>query len=176
MKSHNLLWQVYFTGGRTDFPGQFDGDSCKHFLNLVENLEVCLKDLEGAYETVAPVISAIKISNEVRKQCFTVDLDPRYKNTIREFAHQMLRCDRSIRLKCHCVFVHIVQFLEAQEEKFPNKGLGFWAEQAIEGSHHKFDKEYEGFKRLLAHPQFEEKLFDCGLIHNKRAYGDQRNK
>ena len=31
------------------------------------------------------------------------------------------------------------EFLEFQKDKFPNKGLGFWAEQAAEGSHHRFD-------------------------------------
>ena len=70
----------------------------------------------------------------------------------------------------------VIQFLDVQKEKFPNKGLGFWAEQSLEGSHSKFDKEYEGYKRQLDDPTFEDKLMDCGLAHNERAYGDARNK
>ena len=113
--------------------------------------------------------------NQIRKQCFTVDLDPRYKDSIRNFAYQWLKCDRSITLKCHMLFVHVPQFLERQKNKFPNKGLGFWAEQSIEHCHNKVDKEYEGYKRQLDDPSFGPKMFDCMVAHNERAYGDRRN-
>ena len=108
---------------------------------------------------------------KIRKECFGVDLDQNYKNSIRKFAYLWLKCDRSITLKCHILFVHVVQFLELQEDKFPNKGLGFWAEQASEGSHQKFDHLYEGYKRQLDAPDHDEKLLDCGLAHNEKAYG-----
>ena len=61
LKSHNLLRQVYYTGGRTYFPGQFDGDSCKFFLNLVEKLETCLKNVDGAYEPVAQILTVMML-------------------------------------------------------------------------------------------------------------------
>ena len=76
----------------------------------------------------------------------------------------------------HILFVHVIQFLTAQEEKFPGKGLGFWAEQSIEGSHQKVDKEYIGFKRPLDDAKFDENLLDFGTGFNERAYGDERNK
>ena len=127
--------------------------------------------MPGAFESVEPILTAMKCFNEIRKQCFTVDLDQNYKNSIREFAYLWLKCDRNITLKCHVLFVHVVQFLEFQEDKFPNKGLGFWAEQASEGSHHKFDQSYEGYKRQLDAPDHDQKLFDCGNAHNEKAYG-----
>ena len=85
--------------------------------------------------------------NNVRKQCFTVDLDPNYKNGIRQFAHLWVKCNRAITLKCHILFVHVVQFLESQKDRYPNKGLGFWAEQASEGSHNKADKAFAAYLR-----------------------------
>ena len=64
-----------------------------------------------------------------------------------------------------------MQFLELQKDKFPNKGLGFWAEQAAEGSHHKFDQHHEGYKRQLDAPDHDAKLFDSGAAFNEKSYG-----
>ena len=147
LKRHSLLRQVYFLSDRKDFPGQFDGDSCKFFLNLVDKLEAALKEVAGAFEAVEDILVAMKAFNNVRKQCFTVDLDPNYKNGIREFAHLWVKCNRAITLKCHILFVHVVQFLESQKDRYPNKGLGFWAEQASEGSHNKADKAFAAYLR-----------------------------
>ena len=176
LKRHNLLRQVYFLSDRKDFPGQFDGDSCKFFLNLVDKLEAALKEVEGAFEAVEDILVAMRAFNNVRKQCFTVDLDPNYKNGIREFAHLWVKCNRAITLKCHILFVHVVQFLESQKDRYPNKGLGFWAEQASEGSHNKADKAWAAYQRQLDDPEFMSKLFDCFVAFNERAYGDERNK
>ena len=113
----------------------------------------------------------MKCFNQIRKECFGVDLDQNYKLSIRKFAYLWLKCDRSITLKCHILFVHVVQFLGFQENKFPNKGLGFWAEQASEGSHHKFDQHHEGYKRQLDAPDHDLKLFDSGAAFNEKAFG-----
>ena len=176
LKDHSLLRQQYFTGGRTDFPGKFDGNHCKFFLDLVDDLERYLREVEGAFETVEPILIAMRAFNRVRKQCFGVDLDPNYENSIKEFGRLWKKCDRSITLKCHELFVHVVQFLENPviKSKFPNKGLGFWAEQASEGSHSLWEKFYQRFKRQLDAPDFEQKFFDCNVAFNEKAYGDSQ--
>ena len=176
LKDFNLEKEVYFCDGKTDFPGTFNGPSCAKFLSLVDKLEEYLRKVQGALETVQPILTAMRAFNNVRKQCFTVDLDPNYKNGIREFAHLWIKCERSITLKCHILFVHVVQFLEAMKDRFPDRGLGWWGEQASESSHHKFENFYEErYKRKLDHPEHDQKLFDCCVAFNEKAYGDERN-
>ena len=58
--------------------------------------------------------------------------------------------------KVHCVFEHIVQFLEIKELK---TGLGAWSEQAMESVHHDLKLEWERSKVGPNHTDYESILF-----------------
>ena len=117
----------------------------------------------------------MKAFNNVRKQCFGMVLDPVYQNSIREFALLWLKCDRSITLKCHVLFVHVVQFLNFAKDAYPGKGLGFWAEQASESVHKKWEEFWLHRKRPITDPDYERVLFDSLCAFNARHYGNEND-
>ena len=173
----NLERDKYFTGGRDELAGQFNGNSCKKFMDNIPTLEQYLSGEPEALRIALPILEAMKAFNRVRMECFGVDLDPyaNYKESIATFAHLWKKCDRSITLKTHALFVHVVQFLELMKDRFPGKGLGFWMEQAGESVHGKWEECWEESGRKMSHSDYDSHLLDRGTLFNHKHYGDQND-
>ena len=166
----------YYGSGEADgLKGQFAGNGCKTLLDHVDGHEGLVyflsKDAE-ALQLVEPILDAMRAFNVVRKQCFGVILDANYKDSIKTFANLWLKCDRSITLKCHVLFVHVVQFLERKAENFPGKGLGFWGEQAAESIHSKWATFWERRKVPTGHKDYDKILFWALVEFNATHYGN----
>ena len=114
----------------------------------------------------------MKAFNKVREDCFGINLNKRYKNSINDFANFMLKCDRSITLKCHILFVHVPQFLDLKKDQYPDKGLGFWAEHALESCHSLWKKFWSHRKVPPDHPKYHEILFWALVEFNGGHYGN----
>ena len=122
-----------------------------------------------------PIIRAMRAFNLVRKSCFGVTLFPNYKERIEDFAHLWKQCDRSITLKSHILFVHVGQFLDRMKHRFPDKGLGFWMEQAGECIHHIWENFWGEAGRKMSHSEYESFLFERGMALNNKHFGDEND-
>ena len=173
LKRYCLKRGYYFKSGKNELGGTFAGGDCRKLLNHIDDLEQFLRQEEQVFEIAKPILQAMRDFNTVRKQCFGIDLDPKYKESIAVFAKSWLKCEKSITLKCHVLFVHVVQFLERMASVYPNKGLGFWAEQAIEAVHSKWDEFWEHRKVSIDHPKYDEILWNAGSYFNALHYGNE---
>ena len=180
LKDFCLKWNLervdYYGSGEGDgLRGQFAGNGCKTLLDHVDGHEGLVyflsKDAE-ALQLVQPILDAMRAFNVVRKQCFGVILDANYKDSIKTFANLWIKCDRSITLKCHVLFVHVVQFLERNAEKYPGKGLGFWGEQAAESIHSKWEAFWARRKVPTTHKDYDKILFWALVEFNAMHYGN----
>ena len=180
LKDFCLKWCLervdYFGSGEADgLKGQFAGNGCKTLLDHVdgaEGLVYFLSKNAEAFQLVEPILDAMRAFNVVRKQCFGVILDANYKDSIETFANLWIKCDRSITLKCHVLFVHVVQFLEKNAQNFPGKGLGFWSEQAAESIHSKWANFWERRKVPTTHKDYDKILFWALVEFNVGHYGN----
>ena len=171
LRRTGLKRKEYFTKGRTTFPGQFAGDDCKTFLDKIHILIEELQKNPEAFQIAEPIIIAIKSFNNIRKQCFAVHLDGDYKRSIQEFAHLWIKCGRNITLKCHVLVVHVPEFLDQQKNSYPGYGLGFWAEQAMEGMHSEFNHFWEHNGAKPSNQNYESILFEKLVTFDARRYG-----
>ena len=180
LKDFCLKWNLervdYYGSGEGDgLRGQFAGNGCKTLLDHVDGHEGLVyflsKDAE-ALQLVQPILDAMRAFNVVRKQCFGVILDANYKDSIKTFANLWIKCERSITLKCHVLFVHVVHFLERNAEKYPGKGLGFWGEQAAESIHSKWETFWARRKVPTTHKDYDKILFWALVEFNATHYGN----
>ena len=117
--------------------GQFNGNQCRTLLNNRDKLEQLLIKA-GAFEVCEPVLKALATFNEVKKSCFGMDIHLNYKGHIKNFEKAYLELSNyckslnitfNVTPKAHAIFVHVHQFLERQNARGLNYGLGYWSEQ-----------------------------------------------
>ena len=126
----------------------FNGNSCRTLLRQLDVLRsnshnlVTLKYVK-AFSDFAAVVTA----------CFSLKIDPSYKNKIAEFKKSFLDLGIPITPKIHAVFFHVPDFCDEYQN-----GLGFYTEQAMESVHSDFKNVWKRYKVAKGHPDYSEKL------------------
>ena len=135
----------------------FQGNQAEKIASCTASLEVKFElDTESEIQTKAkPFIKALTLFNEVKKACFSQELQDDYESVIMEFCLFYRSLQISIPLKVHILESHIVPFLKMKDEK---AGLGFYSEQAMEACHHDFKYEWEREKVIESQPEYLETL------------------
>ena len=163
MKRHNIQWRV-------DRPNTFLGYHARKFVRLGDTLR------QEAKKSNLPIAAALKTMyyarvlskyNDVIVSCYGQILEDNFKETIKEFEIAYRNLDTSVTLKCHLVFVHIVEFLE---RKGLVAGLGAFSEQQMEEMHHEWCDEWENkFTNVNPdHPLYTQFFFKCFVKINSK--------
>ena len=155
--------------------GKLNGNGCRDLLSALDNLESALQNHSPeVYIKGLPFVHALRKFNEVRVKTFGMELEDGWSEAIDQFekAYRDLRVkgDKPISVtpKAHITFVHVRQFLNMQEGDKAGKGLGFWAEQALEASHANFKKTWLPVIVPIAHPSYKQKFEDAICRYNSR--------
>ena len=155
--------------------GAFIGNDCVKLLNGTKKLYEMLQQ-NDALSVGGRVGNALEKFNNVRKACFGIELNPDYKNDIKEFAQAYLATGiQSKAVKPHIVVKHVPQFLDRRKDSHPGKGLGHWSEQTTEHIHGDFDHFYTtgNYNRPLGHKEYDEKLLACVVTYDSLHEGDE---
>ena len=67
--------------------------------------------------------------------------------------------------------MHVPEFLDQQKNSYPGYGLGFWAEQAMEGMHSEFNHFWEHNGAKPSNQNYESILFEKLVTFDARRYG-----
>lgn len=133
----------------------FSGNSCKKLLSKVDFLRsnCCISSLK--------YVQAFRDFNTVVQACFSMKLDPDFKQIITNFKQSYLDLEISITPKVHAVFFHVPDFCDEKQA-----GLGFYSEQAMESVHSDFKHVWNKYKVAKDHPDYDEKLYRAICEYN----------
>lgn len=143
---------------REPFRGKnLNGNNCVKFLQHVMDLE---KALPGHLVQYA---EALKHFDKVRKACFGNELDPNYRQLIKNFEGACTHLKIVKFSKLHILVDHVADFIERKQ-----KPLGFYSEQASESVHADFQKTWDHYKRATSNPVYGNHLYRAVLRYNKK--------
>ena len=153
--------------------GQFNGEQCVKLLENTKALNALLKTA-NAMSVGGRIGKALEEFNAVRKSCFGQTCSPFYKIDIENFAHAWLNAKAPIIVKVHCTVVHVPQFLDMH----PEKGLGWWSEQATEHIHSDLENFFARCKyhRNLDHPEFPNSFLKAIVSYCSLHEGDDTSE
>lgn len=125
----------------------FNGNSCRKLLSKVDlfRSNCCISSLK--------YVKAFDDFNAVVKACFSMKLDPNFRQIIENFKRSYLDLGISITPKVHAVFFHVPDFCAETQA-----GLGFYSEQATESVHSDFKRVWEKYKVGKDHPDYADRL------------------
>ena len=162
--------------------GQFKGNYCDKLMNNLDLLESMLKAI-GAHKDCLPVIEAFKMFRKAYKACFQKHLEPTYKRDLQDFGNaylELITYCRQIKAKCseesvkvHAACVHVRQFLERQQKKGFEFGLGYWSEEASEACHDDWDSLWvdKNYKRDLTNANYATNAHEAIIKYNSGHIG-----
>ena len=135
--------------------GQLNGPNCSKLLRNLDSLELVLPP------HLKKFIKALKLLDLVKKGCFSMNLEPDYKERVMNFKEAYLELEISVTPKVHMIFDHVIPFCELKE-----KGLGYYSEQASESVHYDFKTTWSNYSRKMNDPKYGEKLLSAVVNYN----------
>ena len=159
VRSKDWSDELYIT--RRDFQGgQFIGNDCSKLLDQVDILERMLIRAE-AYLAI-PYVQVFRALKCVKDACFGFALHPNYKKAIDNFMFAYLGLGIPVSPKVHIIFEHIAPFCEKYD-----KGLGWFAEHAVESCHYDYFPFWEtSYKVSMNNPRYAEQLLNAIVMYN----------
>ena len=150
--------------------GQFKGGQCSKLLENTDLLENLLKSsLTVVPAQLSDLIRALSALNQAKNTCFGLRLDKSYKEKIKLYKEAYKTLGIKVSPKVHALVIHVPEFLDSMQESYPDKGLGFWSEQASETVHYDFKQFYEqGYKIPSCHNLYSAKLLRSVIVYNSR--------
>lgn len=116
----------------------FVGNDCNKLLNSLDILD-SMKILG-----VCKYVELLRNLKKVVDGCFSVRLDPEFKDYLKSFKLSYLALEISVTPKIHIIFEHIEEFCE-----FSQQGLGYYSEQAMEAVHCDFKTTWNNIIKYL---------------------------
>ena len=146
---------------------RFNGNDCVILLNNLDELEF-LALVEDKFELIQPIINALSNFNEVRKACFSKELDPNcirildnYWDAIKELNATF---GLSITPKIHISYFHIKYWCTDN-----NSGLGLHSEGPHESVHSRFEKCWARRKVRPENPNWPKKMRQAVVYFNSNS-------
>lgn len=133
----------------------FVGNDCKKLLNSIDILD-SFKCLE-----ICSYVEVFRKLKSVVEACFSIKLDPKYKESIENFKKSYLALEISVTPKIHIIFEHVVEFCE-----YYGQGLGYFSEQAMEAVHCDFKATWNNYKISKDHEDYFTNLLRSTCVYN----------
>ena len=175
---HNLEANVKATDWNTQLGfqrpklhgGQFKGGQCSKMLGNIKIIKDILESEKLRQDKILDsLILAFEALKDVKDECFGMELSPDYKEKIHKYKESYMSTKLKVSPKAHALFVHVPEFLDLMKADFPNRGLGFWSEQASESVHYDFKDFWEkGYKLALVHKSYRSNLLNALIVYNSR--------
>ena len=175
---HNIAANVRATDWNTQLGfqrpqlhgGQFKGGQCSKMLGNINILKDILESQNLRQDKILDsLILAFEALKDVKDGCFGLELSLDYKEKIQTYKERYMSTKLKVSPKAHALFVHVSEFLDLMEEEYPNKGLGFWSEQASESVHYDFKEFWEkGYKLAPVHKSYGRNLLNAMIVYNSR--------
>lgn len=93
--------------------------------------------------------------------CFSLELKQNYQECIKKFMDSYLYLDIPVTPKIHAVFYHVPDFCTKYEH-----GLEYYAEQAMEATHHDFNETWLKFKVAETNENYAPALLRAVCAYN----------
>lgn len=145
----------YTNGGKFSFAG----NACSSLLDNVDNLRRICE--HGGLSRCMEFVDTFYKFKIVVDDCFSLKLRPDFEQHISEFKKSYELLNISITPKVHIIMHHVGPFCEKHQ-----MGLGFFAEQATESSHHDFNENWKHFKVGEENDKYWDKLLRAVLKYN----------
>ena len=150
--------------------GQFKGGECSKLLKNIHVLEELTKSSKlERDEHISSIVNSFKYLKSVKAACLGSGLLPEYELTINECKEAYVKHGLRVSPKVHALIKHTWKFLSLMSSSNPNKGLGFWTEQASESVHYDFKQFWEsGLKVSSSLKDYPQILFKAMVTYNFR--------
>ena len=117
---------------------------------------------------LTPYLATMQCFDKVVQSCFGQTIDASYEQHILEFKRNYLMLGKSVTLKAHSIFNHIVDWVKIVQKGSLEHGLSKFSEQAFESAHRDYLRTKANYAKNPSLTNAGERALRCLIVYNSQ--------